>query len=707
MRTHAGVALAIPAVLLTILVVTGIYAAANYAVDVQVINTGDDSTTDIAIPLPLLGYNLMDRNYMTPDALNTAVFNGTRRERAMPPSARNIPQAVLLIDSGSVVDQTGAARGVPGDVILLEGPLTSPDWVQIGFHSQARGVHVVVTRAGVGSWTVIWEHFNGTNWTALPDVNDPSNSWFNLGTHLISWGLPTVDWPRSFDSGYTAYWVRGRVASGTLSTRPVAQRLWYETGMWWVAGNLKRGAEEIYRVELGGDARVSAHPMFVGTDGLVTTNDATMQPTTAYIVQVDGLLLPDVPGADETSPAAFIDRPGSIRAHVAGVGAVTLVTTGGGGNATIALTGISTGTHRMAIIGSGDALVFGMNDDAGGVTQPSTLFTDSSNDWTWVSTYAAIYVDEVSLYELRTADAFVAITGDQFNRGTLVNASVTATGDVVLTGATTGSFTTPVVTADIPELVYSTVVWEIDSAASTTVAVEVNTGSGWTTGGVINGAAIPAALADTGDNINGTGFRVRVSFNRSSGQAAPYLRSIAFAMAGTGDRLASYRLTGTPGFQITDQGPNTNVAAFYQPSIQSGDTLQVTVAGFVAPLPDVSGADSFPDAAAEITTLTNYTTTVETGDHLPLFGFLNVGAVQGDVPIRFLWVLLFGVVLFFVAVFTWMAFKNLIYVSVAMGFVLLALVLMGSGLLPMWTVIVFGILAAGIVLLVRQGALTP
>ncbi|MGB5286937.1 MAG: hypothetical protein WBN42_00465 [Ignavibacteriaceae bacterium] len=77
-----------------------------------------------------------------------------------------------------------------------------------------------ITTQGVGTWTIVWEYWNGTAYTALAGVTDGTTG-FTAATGWVStdWTVP-VDWAQNTVDGVNAYWVRARVSAYTAVTTP-------------------------------------------------------------------------------------------------------------------------------------------------------------------------------------------------------------------------------------------------------------------------------------------------------------------------------------------------------------------------------------------------------------------------------------------------------------------------------------------------------
>lgn len=87
--------------------------------------------------------------------------------------------------------------------------------------------------AAAGTFTLAWEYWNGSTWSGLTVIRDNTNSFANTGVNAISF-LPPVDWIEVSPGGSlpTGWWIRCRVASGSLSTQPRQQNRKIYTCRW-------------------------------------------------------------------------------------------------------------------------------------------------------------------------------------------------------------------------------------------------------------------------------------------------------------------------------------------------------------------------------------------------------------------------------------------------------------------------------------------
>jgi hypothetical protein len=83
-----------------------------------------------------------------------------------------------------------------------------------------------VLTAGTGTYTVAWEYWSGSGWSAVTGLSDGTNNYKNSGVNRVSftepgsWATTTV----TNQPGTTAlYYIRARFVSGTVTITPVGR----------------------------------------------------------------------------------------------------------------------------------------------------------------------------------------------------------------------------------------------------------------------------------------------------------------------------------------------------------------------------------------------------------------------------------------------------------------------------------------------------
>jgi len=91
------------------------------------------------------------------------------------------------------------------------------------------------TTQGAGTWTILWEYWNGTAWASLAGVTDGTTGFTAAaGWVTVVWTLPST-WAKCTVDGVDGYWVRGRVSAYTsITTAPqIGQGYIYPTSPTW------------------------------------------------------------------------------------------------------------------------------------------------------------------------------------------------------------------------------------------------------------------------------------------------------------------------------------------------------------------------------------------------------------------------------------------------------------------------------------------
>ena len=137
------------------------------------------------------------------------------------------PVAGAVADDGGVqTDETVPANNdTVNDMTLLPAVPALDDTYYLGHASLWDWLELRIGTAGNGDWTIVWEYWNGTVWTALPDVNDGTSGFEVSGTRLVTFTRP-VDWALITVGGIAnLYWIRARISAYTsIVTQPKGTR---------------------------------------------------------------------------------------------------------------------------------------------------------------------------------------------------------------------------------------------------------------------------------------------------------------------------------------------------------------------------------------------------------------------------------------------------------------------------------------------------
>lgn len=120
------------------------------------------------------------------------------------------------------VDETADANSAAAsDWSFFPATIGANDYAAMGFPVQFGSVSINVGTAGVGTYTVAWEYWNGSAWTALAGVTDNTSAFKTAGTNSVTFTVPS-DWAASVLNGSASlYYIRARYVSGSMTTVPL------------------------------------------------------------------------------------------------------------------------------------------------------------------------------------------------------------------------------------------------------------------------------------------------------------------------------------------------------------------------------------------------------------------------------------------------------------------------------------------------------
>lgn len=132
-------------------------------------------------------------------------------------------------DGGVQTDQTSAANNTTAnDVIVLPAVPAVNDAFYWGFSSNILDtIRINIGTNGAGTWTIVWEYWNGSIWTGLSNVSDGTNG-FRAGTgnKEVDFDRPS-NWALTTVKTISAYWIRSRVSAYTsVTTQPKGTQAW-------------------------------------------------------------------------------------------------------------------------------------------------------------------------------------------------------------------------------------------------------------------------------------------------------------------------------------------------------------------------------------------------------------------------------------------------------------------------------------------------
>ncbi len=143
-------------------------------------------------------------------------------------SASESVEAAIALDGAVYSDETTEANEVTAnDMTLLPAAPAEDDAYYIGGTFPFQQARINIGTQGVGTWTVTWEYWNGSAWTALSDVVDGTTGFTaTTGNKDITFTMPTAWLPTSVNS-QDAFYIRGRVSAYTsITTQPLGTQAW-------------------------------------------------------------------------------------------------------------------------------------------------------------------------------------------------------------------------------------------------------------------------------------------------------------------------------------------------------------------------------------------------------------------------------------------------------------------------------------------------
>lgn len=133
-------------------------------------------------------------------------------------------------DGGTYVNETTPFNeATADDVEVLPATPANDDAVYFGHASKTFSqVDLNLTTDGDGTWTITYEYWNGSAWTALSGVTDGTGDFTagSTGWKSITFTKPT-DWDKTEVDGLSGYWIRGVVSGySAVTTAPQVGQGW-------------------------------------------------------------------------------------------------------------------------------------------------------------------------------------------------------------------------------------------------------------------------------------------------------------------------------------------------------------------------------------------------------------------------------------------------------------------------------------------------
>ena len=134
----------------------------------------------------------------------------------------SISQVWQVLASGPTYsDQTIDANDVGANDWTIFPAGTTADYAAIGYSQKFKKLVVNVGTVGTGTYTVTWQYWNGSIWTALSGVSDGTTAFKTSGTNNVTFTVPT-DWTAtSLNGSQSLFYIRALKDTGTVTQAPL------------------------------------------------------------------------------------------------------------------------------------------------------------------------------------------------------------------------------------------------------------------------------------------------------------------------------------------------------------------------------------------------------------------------------------------------------------------------------------------------------
>jgi hypothetical protein len=143
--------------------------------------------------------------------------------------AHTAVDAAITDDGGAMTDETTDANDIgANDVTILPAVPAVNDAFYVGSSVPICAIVFDIGTAGIGTWTVTWEYYDGDSWESLQGVSDETTGFTVAGDgQYVSWTVPP-DWTTTtVNSQGPYYYVRGRVSAyTTVNEQPLGDQIY-------------------------------------------------------------------------------------------------------------------------------------------------------------------------------------------------------------------------------------------------------------------------------------------------------------------------------------------------------------------------------------------------------------------------------------------------------------------------------------------------
>lgn len=204
--------------------------------------------------------------------------------------------AAISDDGAAYTDETAdAISGSGGDVILLPAAPATSDGFLVGSIIPFNKIEFDIGTAGAGTWTIEWQYYDGTSWTALSGVTDGTSAFQTSGVNNVTFTIPG-DWTTTtINSQGPYYYVRADLTFTSLSVQPLGDEISV-----WTQFNLDKSIPVA-------QGFTTLHPRFIWNDTGAMTSFGVLYDDSGGLYTSETRFL-----SIYTVPAGGISNPASI-----------------------------------------------------------------------------------------------------------------------------------------------------------------------------------------------------------------------------------------------------------------------------------------------------------------------------------------------------------------------------------------------------------
>lgn len=121
----------------------------------------------------------------------------------------------------SYVDETADLNDVgASDVALFPAGAGGDDAFYFGLDRKFTSIAMTVGTAGTGTYTVDWHYWDGSAWTAVPNLTDGTTGFKTIGVNNVTFDMPT-DWESTAVNSIDRFYIRAQRDGGTVTADPL------------------------------------------------------------------------------------------------------------------------------------------------------------------------------------------------------------------------------------------------------------------------------------------------------------------------------------------------------------------------------------------------------------------------------------------------------------------------------------------------------